>query len=112
MEQIRQKPARSIQPVLQAQTGDFLEIDEVPREQRGVVREADGGDFQVHRADADAIFAEAMEDVRRLRVEGKNVELLESSESGLKTLVGRDLPASGRDSVDESQPSLPWPLGR
>ncbi len=32
----------SVQPILHAQAGDFLEIHEVAREQQRVVREADG----------------------------------------------------------------------
>jgi hypothetical protein len=43
---------RVIQPVLHAETRDFLEVPQIPREQRSVMRYADGRDFEVHAAEA------------------------------------------------------------
>ena len=44
---------RVMQPVLDAEVGDLLEIAEVAGEQRGVAGERDTGDAKVHRADTE-----------------------------------------------------------
>jgi hypothetical protein len=41
----------SIQPVLDLETGNFVKIHAIARQQQGVVSEANGSNFEIHRAD-------------------------------------------------------------
>ena len=85
---------RSVEPVFHAQAGDFLEIHEVAGAQRCVMGHADGGDFQVHRADANARVAEAVKGVRRRGIEEQDREFDERLDAAVQPAIGG---SSGRD---------------
>ena len=71
---------RSIQPVLHAQAGDVFKVQHVAREQRGLMRQADGGDFEIHRPGARMPVFQPVKDLRGPGVEGKNGKLVESGD--------------------------------
>ena len=76
--------ARSVQPVLHAQAGHLVKIDEVAREQRHVVREANGGDLQIHRADADPLALQAMENLGGLLIKWEKRNLRKETDGSVK----------------------------
>src|SRR5262245_25303063 len=53
--------AASCGPVLDLQSGDFLEVPEVRREKRRVADEGDRRDLEIHRPDADYHSAESLQ---------------------------------------------------
>jgi hypothetical protein len=79
---------RSVEPVFRAQAGDFIEIHEVAREQRGAVSNADGADFQTHRAGAHARVAEAVKGVRRRVIKGQDREFDQRPDAAVQPAIG------------------------
>ena len=61
---------RSVEPVLESQARHLVEIHGIAREERGVVREGDAGNLQIHRADADALPADFGEPAAQLLFDG------------------------------------------
>ncbi len=57
-------PISSFQPVLGSQAWHLREVGRVAGEERGVVRQSDAGDFQIHRADARTLMAQLEEKLR------------------------------------------------
>ena len=95
-----------IQPVLHAEAGDFLEVHEVAAEEEGVVGDADCGDFEVHRADADALGLESVENVCSVGIKRENGKLRERFYARLEAGVGSELCGAGCVAADEGDPSL------
>ena len=81
----------SIQPILDAQAGHFLEIHQVPRQQQRIVGEANCGDLQVHGADANALALQPIEAIRRLVIEGDEDEFAQQLQAVLELLVSPNL---------------------
>ncbi|MEK7686662.1 MAG: hypothetical protein AAB466_14700 [Verrucomicrobiota bacterium] len=71
---------RSIQPVLHAQAGDVFKVHHVARQQRSLMRHADGGDLEIHRPGARMLTFQVVEDFCGLGVEGKNGKLVEGGD--------------------------------
>ena len=96
----------SIQPVLDTQARYFLKIADVAGEQGGVVGETDGGDFQIHRPDADALLLQPGKLLRSFVVEGKDGEFGKAEEAVLKAAIREDLPRPRGLAMDGCQPAL------
>jgi len=61
-----------VEPVFKAEARDFGEIHSVAGQQRGIMRDGNGCDFQIQRADTNALTAELQHKIHRLGVEGKD----------------------------------------
>lgn len=78
---------RSVEPILHTEAGDFLEVHEVAAEEEGVVGDADGGDFEVHRSDADALGLEAVKNCDGVVIKWKHSKFVQRFDGRLKALV-------------------------
>ncbi len=96
----------SVEPVFDAEAGDFLEIYEVAAEEEGVVGDANGGDFEVHRADADALSLEAVESVCGIGIKREDGKFRECFDARLEACVGFELCGAGCVAADEGDPAL------
>ena len=70
------------------------------------MRDADGGDFQVHRASANTLVLQFGETVRALVVEGQDGELRKTEEAVQESAIRESLPQSRGFAMDASPPAL------
>ena len=76
----------SIQPVLDAEAGNFREVLEIAGEQCGVVSERDAGDFHIRGAHPQALFAQGFTSGESVLIPLQNVPLAEHfSKHGLRS---------------------------
>lgn len=100
------RSARSLEPVLEAQSRKALEIGDAAREEDGIARDAEGGDFQVYGAGARAKALEVVELGGGLGIEGDESEFLQVYERSVKTRVRGELSVPGALAVDGGEPAL------
>src|SRR5436190_683311 len=84
-------PAGSVKPVLESQAGHVGKVGPIPREQDGITREDDAGDFQIHRADAHAFTTILHEQISRTGVPREHGPGAEEMNPALQPLIGRNL---------------------
>ena len=75
------------------------------------MRDADGGDLQIHRADAETLTLQPVKDDRRFAVEWQNRQLVQRIDTGSETCVGFELGDSCLVTADEADPALERLLG-
>ena len=101
----------SVQPVLEFQSRNFREIGGVACQQRGIVREGDAGDFQIHGSDANAIAPQADESVGSIRIPRQDQPRGEEFDAVVQLSIGRDLLVRIREPVQLRQPAAQGFLG-
>lgn len=82
----------------------MAEVREVACQQHGVMREADGGDFEVHGAGARVYAFQAVENSRGFGVKRQDVKMLKGGDCSLKTRVAGNLIPACLGAVNQSQP--------
>src|SRR2546425_2551521 len=95
----------SIQPVFHSQPRNPCEVREIAGEQQGIVGQTDGGNLQVHRADAQTLAPEILKKSGGFAIERKNIPFSQNFDVPLKPRIELDLLARPRRAVQEGKPA-------
>lgn len=87
----------------------MLEVRQIPRQQHGIMRQADGGDLEVHGAGAWVHAFQTVKNGRCLGIKREDIKVVKCEDGFLETRVAGDLIPACLAAINQSQPQLPEP---